>query len=210
MIKLIYFEFNFWRIDISKLSLSYSEIPYKLEKLPRNEFFKKKKSGFFPFGQLPVMIIDKKMYGQTLAIAKFCASKSGLYGKNDKESLVIDQVLNWANDINTIIAPSIREKNREKQLKLRKNFVDNHLMIWFNFLEKLFLKTSKNKKFFTDRFSLADITAWRVIHWFISGKLELIDPKFIMSFKNLQKFYTGIYNKKSFNKLKEFEEIISN
>ena len=210
MIKLIYFEFNFWRVDISKLSLSYSRIPYKLEKISRNEFIKKKKAGVFPFGQLPVMIVDNKMYGQTIAIAKFCASKAGLYSKNEKECLVIDQVLNWANDINIRIARSIREKNKNKKEKLRKDFIKNDLMVWFEFLEKLFLRYSNNEKYFIDKFSLADITAWRVIHWFISGKLELIDPDFIKPFEYLQKFYKGICDEKSFRKLKEFDEIISN
>ena len=210
MIKLIYFEFNFWRVDIARLSLSFAKIPYKLEQIQRDEFIKKKKLGFFPFGQLPVMILDKKMYGQTLAIAKYCASKSNLYGINANESLIIDQVLNWANDINTKIATSIREKNEQKKKRLRKNFVNNDLMIWFDFLEKLFLRVSKNKKFFIDRFSLADITAWRVIHWFVSGKLELINPEFIRNFKNLNKFYKNISKEKSLINLKEYSEIISN
>jgi len=210
MIKLIYFEFNFWRVDIARLSLSFAKIPYKLEKIQRDEFIKKKKLGFFPFGQLPVMVLDKKMYGQTLAIAKYCASKSNLYGINTNESLIIDQVLNWANDINTKIATSIREKNEQKKKRLRKNFVNNDLMIWFDFLEKLFLRVSKNKKFFIDRFSLADITAWRVIHWFVSGKLELINPEFIRNFKNLNKFYKNISKEESLINLKEYSEIISN
>ena len=43
MIKLIYFDFNFWRIDILRLSLSHSDIPYKFERLVRNEWPKNKK-----------------------------------------------------------------------------------------------------------------------------------------------------------------------
>ena len=48
MIKLIYFDFNFWRIDILRLSLSYSKIPYDYKRIKRQEWPQEKKK--FPFG----------------------------------------------------------------------------------------------------------------------------------------------------------------
>ena len=72
----------------------------------------------------------------------------------------------------------MREKNFDKSRKLRKEFIDNDLFVWFSYLEKLFDKCSSGKIFFNDKFSIADITAWRMILWFCSGKLEQVNKEF--------------------------------
>lgn len=209
MIKIIYFDFDFWRVDILRLSLSYSNIPYKYDRIKRQTWPKNKKK--FPFGQLPVMNINNKNYAHTHSLARFCAIKANLYDNNELKILVIDQVLDWANEITNHLAPSIRaamrEKNFEKSKKLRKEFVENDLLDWFSYLEKLFINSSLEKKFFTDKFSMADITAWRVIFWFCSGKLDMIDVSFLDKFPALKNFYSNINNYQPFTKLKEFEQI---
>ena len=43
MIKLFYFDFNFWRIDILRLCLSHSKIPYEYVRIDRQQWPKKKK-----------------------------------------------------------------------------------------------------------------------------------------------------------------------
>mgnify|MGYP001361791502 CR=1 FL=1 len=211
MIKLIYFDFNFWRVDILRLCLSFSNIPYEFERVPRQAWKNRKKE--FPFGQLPIMIVDKKIYAHTHSLARFCATRSNLYDKDEHKILIIDQVLDWANEITNQIAPSIRaamrEKNFEKSKKLRKEFIDNDLLIWFSYLEKLFDRSSSEKVFFNDKFSIADITAWRVIFWFCSGKLEQINTDFIKEFPLLNNFFKKMNNYSSFTKLKEYRDIIS-
>ena len=64
MIKLIYFDFNFWRIDILRLCLSHSKIPYEYVRINRQQWPKKKNE--FPFGQLPVMIINDKKFEKSI------------------------------------------------------------------------------------------------------------------------------------------------
>ena len=211
MIELIYFDFNFWRADILRLCLSLGGIPFKYKRLARNSWPKEKKK--FPFGQLPVLVIDNQMYAHTHTLARYCAKKSVLYDTNEKKSLIIDQVLDWANEITNLVAPSIRaamrEKNLEKSKKLREEFVKNDLLNWFTYLEDLLDKSSKNKKFFTDNFSIADITAWRVIYWFTSGRLDMVEKSFIDKLPVLKKYYLGINNYDPLIRLKEFREITS-
>ena len=211
MIKLVYFDFNFWRFDILRLSLGYSKIPYKCQRIKRQDWPKVKKN--FPFGQLPIMVIDGKEYAHTHSIARFCALKSNLYANDEFKAIVIDQVLDWSNEITNKIAPSIRaamrEKNLEKSKKLRKEFIDNDLLLWFSFLEKLFDKYSNKKVFFNDQFSIADITVWRMILWFSSGKLEQIDQNFIKKFPLLENFFKEINNFQPFTSLKEYKDITS-
>ncbi len=211
MIKLIYFDFDFWRVDILRLSLAHSNIPYEYQRVPRQDWSKRKKE--FPFGQLPSMIINNKSFAQTHSLAKFCAIRSSLYDNDEFKILVIDQVLDWANEITNQIAPSIRaairEKDFEKSKRLRKEFIKNDLFTWFLYLENLFKNSSSEKQFFTDKFSIADITAWRVIFWFCSGKLDLIDDSFLSELPALKKYYDDINNYKPLNSLQEFRSIVS-
>ena len=138
MIKLVYFDFNFWRVDILRLSLGYSGIPYDYKRIKRQEWPKEKKK--FPFGQLPIIIYDDKQYAHTHSIARFCAIESGLYANDKLKAIVIDQVLDWANEITNKIAPSIRaamrDKDLEKSKRLREEFIKNDLLTWFSYLEK--------------------------------------------------------------------------
>ena len=103
----------------------------------------------------------------------------------------------------------MREKNLAKSQKLRKEFIDNDLLEWFSYLEKLLENSSKEKLFFTDRFSIADITAWRIIHWFYSRKLDQIEPKFLHKFILLKRFYEKMNNFEKFVKLQEYKEIVT-
>jgi glutathione S-transferase len=147
MIKLVYFDFNFWRVDILRLSLGYSKIPYEYKRIKRQEWPKEKKK--FPFGQLPIMIIKDKEYAHTHSLARFCALESKLYNNDKLKAMVIDQVLDWANEITNKIAPSIRaamrDKDLEKSKRLREEFIKNDLLVWFSYLEKLFDQNSKKK-----------------------------------------------------------------
>ena len=104
----------------------------------------------------------------------------------------------------------IREKNLEKAKNLRLNFIKNDLKNWFSYLEKLFDNSSVKKEFFTDKFSVADITAWRLIQWFTSRKLSYIDTNFIEDFHLLKKLYHRVSNIEKFNSLPEFKEILKN
>ena len=211
MIKLIYFDFNFWRIDILRLSLSYSNIPYEYERILRKDWINKKKN--YPFAQLPTMIVKDKVYSHTHSLAHFCAKKSKLYDSDDYKAIIIDQVLDWANEITNKIAPSIRAAMREKDLKkserLRKKFIKNDLHLWFFYLESLLKRSSSEKLFFTDKFSIADITAWRVIYWFTSGKLDLVNASFLDKLPLLKKYYEKISCFEYFSELSEFKEILS-
>ena len=207
MIKLTYFNFNFWRIDILRLSLSYGKIPYELNQIKRDEWLGKKNQ--FPFGQLPVMNFDGVLHGHTHSLAIFCATKSNLYDENEKNALIINQVLDWANDITIKIAPSIREKNPEKAKKKREFFIKNDLNPWFSFLENLLERVSTKKIFFTDKFSLADIIAWRLIYWFKSGKLDQINKNFLEEFTVLKNYFENLSSFKPLTELKEYSEIIS-
>ena len=43
-IKLVYFDFNFWRIDILRVSLSYANIPYEFQRVQRENWAERKRN----------------------------------------------------------------------------------------------------------------------------------------------------------------------
>ena len=52
---------------------------------------------------------------------RFCALESKLYNNDKLKAMVIDQVLDWANEITNKIAPSIRAAMRDKDLEKSKD-----------------------------------------------------------------------------------------
>ena len=79
MIKLVYFDFNFWRVDILRLSLGYSKVPYDYKRIKRQEWPKEKKN--FHLVSYQSWLFEK--YAHTHSLARFCAIESNLYS-NDK------------------------------------------------------------------------------------------------------------------------------
>ena len=77
------------------------------------------------------------------------------------------------------------------------------------FLDNLYKSSVTKNNFFTEKFSLADITAWRIILWFVSGKLFDVPEEFIRDFPKLESFYKSINDYDKFNKLSEFKEIMN-
>ncbi|KAE8747766.1 Glutathione-S-transferase S-1-like [Frankliniella occidentalis] len=51
-----------------------------------------------PFGQMPVLDIDGKIYAQSTAISRYLAKQVGLSGKDDLENLQIDQAVDLFHD----------------------------------------------------------------------------------------------------------------
>ena len=127
----------------------------------------------------------------------------------DKENRVLIQNKEKFEQEKKIISKSKDSKNFEKSKKLRKEFIKNSLHIWFSYLENLLNRYSSDKEFFTDKFSIADITAWRLIHWFVSGKLDLIDASFLDELPILKNYHRKLSQFEPFSKLSEFKEILN-
>lgn len=51
-----------------------------------------------PFGQMPVLDIDGKIYAQSTAISRYLAKQVGLSGKDDMENLAIDMAVDLFHD----------------------------------------------------------------------------------------------------------------
>lgn len=52
-----------------------------------------------PFGQVPVLEVDGKLVWQSVAICRYLATRYGLAGKDDWESLEIDVAVDTIHDM---------------------------------------------------------------------------------------------------------------
>ena len=140
-ISLIYFNFPFWRAEVSRISLYFANIEFKDKRITSEEFQRVKENGFLddgtiiPFHQLPCLKIDDMTIAQTGAISRFCGKLSNLYPKNDDLlAAQIDQFIDLLTDITSIISSTQLDKRdatflnniNRKLFILNKSIDDKH------------------------------------------------------------------------------------
>ncbi|XP_048257392.1 glutathione S-transferase 1-like [Haliotis rufescens] len=111
-----------------------------------------------PLGQMPVLDIDGKSFGQSSAISRYLARTFGFYGNGDLEALAVDQVLGVIQDVITALMKSFQEKDEAKKAELRKELADVKIPLYFGMLEKLLKNNGSTGLFVGKKISLADVS----------------------------------------------------
>ena len=205
-LKIIYFNFPFWRAEVSRISLFIGNIPFEDKRLTNEDFSYVKEHGHMkdgikiPFSQFPVLVINGEVIAQTGAIARICGKLSGLYPEDIVEAGQVDQVIDAATDINMLIRPSMRENDPIKKKEMREDLSKNDLPRYFSYLEDL-LSNNKSQWFVGNKMSIADIAIWRISGWLTSGIIDDIPKNLIDKFDNLKNLYSLVNNDK---KIKEW------
>ncbi|GBP56318.1 Glutathione S-transferase 2 [Eumeta japonica] len=86
------------------------------------------------FGQMPTLEIDGKQYAQSLAISRYLGRKYGISGATPEEDLLIDQIVDFVNDIRAKAAIVHYEQDEALKEKKHKDFSVN---LYPALLEKL-------------------------------------------------------------------------
>ncbi|NKC11819.1 MAG: hypothetical protein GKR94_06345 [Gammaproteobacteria bacterium] len=160
-LKIIYFDFTFWRAEIARIPLYISSIKFEDKRITSEEFSFIKENGqmpdgtIIPFTQLPVLVVDGQSIAQTGAIARICGKISGFYPDKLVEAGKVDQVIDTATDINTLIRPSMKEKDPIKKKSMREELSNNDLPRYFGYLENLL--TEDDEWFADNKMTIADI-----------------------------------------------------
>jgi len=133
-----------------------------------------------------------------------------LYPNDPMECALVDQIIDFANDITYLISPSIREKDEVKKKAKRKKLNDNILPRWISYLERFFIINNVNNYFVTEKFTVSDLVVWRILLWLTSGKLENVDLKLKDKFPKLDKYFNFMSNNSSVTNLNEYSKIMKN
>ena len=197
-LKIIYFNFPFWRAEIARIPLYISNTKFEDKRITSEEFSYIKENGkmtdgtIIPFSQLPVLIIDGQSIAQTGAIARICGKISGFYPESLVEAGKVDQIIDTATDINMLMRPSMREQDPDKKKLIRQELSKNDLPKYFGYLENLLKE--ENIWFAENRMTIADIAIWRLMGWLKSGVIDDIPQNLTENFTNLNKVYNEVNN----------------
>jgi glutathione S-transferase len=123
-----------------------------------------------PFGQVPTLEVDGKVYGQSGAIQRFLAREFGLFGSSELEGLAIDSLTEAISDARKVFGEARQVKDEEE-------------------------KKAKFAAYFKDVFPgwAAKFNAVLVANgggsgWFVGSKISLIDIAIFNAFGYLQEF----------------------
>ena len=197
-LKIIYFNFPFWRAEVARIPLYISNTKFEDKRITSEEFSYIKENGkmtdgtIIPFSQLPVLVIDGQSIAQTGAIARICGKISGFYPDSLVEAGKVDQIIDTATDINMLMRPSMREQDPDKKKLMRQELSKNDLPKYFGYLENL-LK-NENIWFAENRMTIADIAIWRLMGWLKSGVIDDIPQDITDDFNKLNRVYNEVNN----------------
>jgi glutathione S-transferase len=197
-LKIIYFNFPFWRAEVARIPLYISNTKFEDKRITSEEFSYIKENGkmtdgtIIPFSQLPVLVIDGQSIAQTGAIARICGKISGFYPDSLIEAGKVDQIIDTATDINMLMRPSMREQDPEKKKLMRQELSKNDLPKYFGYLENLLKE--ENIWFAENRMTIADIAIWRLMGWLKSGVIDDIPQDITDDYNKLNRVYNEVNN----------------
>ena len=180
-IRLTYFDFPFWRAEVSRLALHIGGIPFEDIRPSRDEFRRMKAEGSLPYGQLPVLEVDGVIIAQSAAIARFCGKLSDLYPKDPLTGARVDELLATANQITYSVSSSMRERDPQLRAAQREKLATKTLPLWLAQLEKRLISDNPGPFFTGAVMSVGDLAIWRLLGWLAGGILDgipttLLDP----------------------------------
>ncbi|XP_069107930.1 hematopoietic prostaglandin D synthase-like [Argopecten irradians] len=107
-----------------------------------------------PNGTLPVLNVDGKKFGQSMAIARYLAAEFGLYGKTKLDNLAADEMLCEIVDLMTEVFKPIFEQDAAKKAELSKKLDETTIP---GFLKRVEGKIGKSGYIVGDGITVADI-----------------------------------------------------
>jgi glutathione S-transferase len=180
--KLIYFNGR-GRAETIRLAFAAAGIKYEDSRLEKTDWPALKPKT--PWGSLPVLEVDGKQVGQSMAIARFVAKEGGLYGKNSVEAAVIDSVVDVVTDIREKAIPLAFMPDGPAKDAALKEFVEKTLPSILPNLQNLAAANPARSGFFVgDKISLADLHFYAIIEM-LQGKM----PNIISTHANLKQVF---------------------
>merc|ERR1712037_831847 len=190
VIKHYYFDFPFWRAEVSRLSLLLGDVPFEDVRIKSLDEFKA--SGKSPFGQAPVLEVDGKCIAQTGAIARYCGKQGGFYPRDDDFAAAkIDEIIDTATDITVAVGRTFGMDGKEKE-EARKVLATTTLPKYTTALERLMTENGSTGFYVGTKMTIADIAIWRLFGWLTGGIVDglpttLLDstPQVLANFKTI-------------------------
>ena len=190
-ITLIYFDFPFWRAEVSRIALFMGGIEFNDRRIDSEEFQRVKSNGclddrtLIPFGQLPVLVVNGVSVAQTGGIARFCGKLADLYPKDDDFlAAQIDQFIDFQTDIFSLISFSGKDVSEKQKLLNREELVAGELKTKLKMLEDNL--SDSGSWSVGSNMSIADLALWRNMGWLVSGTIDGIPKNVLNEFQKIK------------------------
>lgn len=199
-IKLTYFDMG-GRALAARLALTIGGIPFEDERLQAWGEAERSKA---PFGELPYMelkptpagvpapfsIAAPRLYSQSHAINRFCASVAKLNGNNILDTLAIDQATMQMEDIYTHFTPTMFIADPAVKKTKREEFLSEVLIPNLHRLEQLL--TESGTGYFGESLSVADLVFLGVYRHFTGGDVDHVPATVVDAFPKLTALHAKV------------------
>jgi glutathione S-transferase len=191
---LLYFPFA-GRAGAIRDAFRIGKIPFEDKHVGRDDFRRMKTEGELPYGSLPALDIggDKPhRIAQSNAILRYAGRLSGLYPSDPLEALRVDELLDFAEDMNHALAPSMREQDMDKKLAMRKVLTDETIPMWVRCIESRLDANDDPLHLVGKALSIADL---KLLHGFdslVSGVLDGVPKTVLDGYAKLGAWRTAV------------------
>jgi glutathione S-transferase len=182
-LRLRYFDFP-GRAEAIRDALRIGRIDFIDERLTHEQFGRCREAGEFPFGGVPVMVIETddgtQCVSQSSAILHFAGHLSGLYPSRDPLlALKVDEVFGVVEDIGALIGPSLHEADIDRRMAMRRELAEETLPYWMGCLNRFLLDNGYTGYLVGDELTVADLRLYWLIDWLTMGILDGIPTSLI-------------------------------
>ncbi|XP_046580253.1 probable glutathione S-transferase 6 [Haliotis rubra] len=154
--KLIYFDVRA-KAELARLMFAYQGQAYEDSRFAMEEWPALKPK--MPFGQVPVLEVDGRMFSESVAITNYLARKFGLYGSTEFETVEVDQVVGITQDMWKVIVDWVHENEESRKADLQKENEEKNFTKHLANLEKI-LKNNGTGFYVGNQLSYADLAAF--------------------------------------------------
>lgn len=154
--KLYYFDFRglaeLPRLIFKQAGVDFQDIRFSREEWPQHK-------PDFPLKTVPVLEVDGRQITQSMAITRYLAKEFGLFGSNNMEALLIDELMEIFAEIrNNHLGKIYSEQDETKKTELINAYKTTNAPVYFNLVEKRMKENKSGSGFYVGaKVSVADL-----------------------------------------------------
>lgn len=134
----LYYTNHKGRAELIRWIFKQADVPFEDIRFTREEWlaFKPKT----PYGGLPVLEIDGKLYAGSLPLVRYVAEQHGLAGSNELENLELASIYDMTEDLMLRVISVFEEKDETRKAKLLQELKETHVPKYFGITEGVITK----------------------------------------------------------------------
>jgi len=161
--KFTYFDF-YGRGEVSRLLFAIAGVEYEDIHVDMKDWPELKPKT--PFGQVPLLEFEGRVFCQSNTIARYLANKFGFAGKNELDRIQADMIVDCIVDLINPMCPIYHEDDLAKRDEMIKKYAEGDLKTHFANLEKFLEANNAGNGFFVgDSITWADLSWIAVLDW---------------------------------------------